>query len=396
MGSAVLARACAAALAIPLAIPVMGATPVAAAPSTPPVTFIEALAAVPAATRALATARQALGQAAARQATVESAATAARTELDAATSTLRETHVAAVRADLAAAQSQATIDAIARTMYTSGGSMPTLVDVMLTADTELGLTRSLVTRQYISTAGDRVVHSAELTELARQQAIASHSAAGVHHDVAGTAVALADSARVAAAVDVRTALATVGEARREHATLMRLTTVDRSDEYGRISKCGDWLTRLLSRSGYEGEDLREAWAIVMRESGGRADAVSATGDLGLFQINTDTWKDEDWFNRKQLLKRKYNSQIAHQLSRGGRTWYSWGLDGHGRPQADAYVKSGWSAERIESHIVVPYIQWYAQYPCRPEYERDSPLPVPELPFDSYGQQAGVRETPGPS
>ena len=120
----------------------MGATPAAAAPSTPPVTFIEALAAVPAATRALATARQALGQAAARQATVESAARAARTELDAATSTLRETHLAAVRADLAAAQSQATIDGIARTMYTSGGSMPTLVDVMLTADTEQGLTRA--------------------------------------------------------------------------------------------------------------------------------------------------------------------------------------------------------------------------------------------------------------
>ena len=70
--------------------------------------------------------------------------------------------------------------------------------------------------------------------------------------------------------------------------------------------------------------------------------------------------------------------------------------GTGGLEPDAYVKSGWSAERIESHIVVPYIQWYAQYPCRPAYERDSPLPVPELPFDSYGQQAGVRETPGPS
>jgi hypothetical protein len=170
---------------------------------------------------------------------------------------------------------------------------------------------------------------------------------------------------------------------------MRMTTVDRSDDYGRVKRCGDWLTRLLSRSGYDGEDLREAWAIVMRESGGRANAVSDTGDLGLFQINTDTWKDEDWFDRKQLLKRKYNSQIAYQLSRGGRSWYSWGLDGHGRPNAGAYVKSGWSPERIDAHIVVPYIQWYAQYPCRPAYERDSALPVPELPFDSFGQQAGV-------
>lgn len=378
--------AAAVAMAVPLAVP-----PAAAAPSSPPVTFIEALAAVPAATRALASARLALGQAMARQVTVTAAAQAAHAALDAATTNLRETHLAAVRADLAVVQSQATIDSIARTMYTSGGTMPTLVDVMLTADTELGLTRSLVTRQYLAAAGDRVVQWAVLTEAARQQAMVHQSSASARRDLAGAAATRADSALAAARSDVSAARAVTEDARAEYRTLMRLTTVDRSDEYGRIRRCGDWLTRLLSRSGYEGEDLREAWAIVMRESGGRADAVSATGDLGLFQINTETWKDEDWFNRKQLLKRKYNSQVAYQLSRGGRTWYSWGLDGHGRPQADAYVKSGWSDERIESHIVVPYIQWYAQYPCRPAYERDVELPVPELPFDSYGQQAGVAE-----
>jgi hypothetical protein len=358
--------------------------------------FIDALAAIPAASRALAEARQELGRAMAREATTESAVDAARAELDAATSTLREAHLAVVRADLAVTQSQATIDDIARAMYTSGGTMPTLVDVMLTADSELGLTRSLVTRQYLAAAGDRVVQWADLTEAARRQVIESHGAASVEHEAAGSALALADSALLEVQDAVSTARAEASDARAEYRTLMRITRVDRSDEYGRIRKCGDWLTRLLSRSGYEGEDLREAWAIVMRESGGREDAVSATGDLGLFQINTATWRDEDWFDRKQLLKRKYNSQIAFELSRGGRTWYSWGLDGHGRPDAGAYVKSGWSDERIESHIIVPYIQWYAQYPCRPAYEGESPLPVPELPFDSYGQQAGVEDSPARS
>lgn len=385
--SGVLASVCAAAVA--LAVPLLVTPQAAAAPSKPPVTFIEALAAVPAATRALESARKELGQAMVRRVTIASAAEAARAELDATSSTLRETHLAAVRADLAAVQAQATIDGLARTMYTSGGSMPSLVEVMLTADTELGLTRSLGTRQYLAAAGDRVVQWADLTEAARQEVIGSHADARGQHDVAGTAVTLADSALASATGDVAVARAAVSDARAEYRVLMRLTRIDRSDEYGRIKRCGDWLTRLLSRSGYEGEDLREAWAIVMRESGGRADAVSPTGDLGLFQINTETWQDEDWFNRKQLLKRTYNSQIAYQLSRGGRTWYSWGLDGHGRPQADAYVKSGWSDERIESHIVVPYIQWYAQYPCRPAYERDVALTVPELPFDSYGQQSGV-------
>jgi Lysozyme like domain len=375
-----------------MAAPYVMAAPAAGAPSAPPVTFIEALAAVPAATRALATARAELGQAVVRRATIEAAAAEARAELDAVTAIARETHLAAVRADAAAAQTQSTIDGIARTMYMSGGALPTLVDVMLTADSEVGLTRSLVTRQYLAAAGDRFVHWDELAEEARDQATRRHESATALVDTARTAVSLAAAAADAADADVDDAQAVVDEARTTYRTLMRMTTVDRSDDYGRISRCGDWLTRLLSRSGYEGEDLREAWAIVMRESGGRADAVSETGDLGLFQINTATWKDEDWFDRKQLLTRRYNSQIAHQLSRGGRSWYSWGLDGHGRPDAGAYVKSGWSDERIDAHIVVPYIQWYAQYPCRPAYERDVGLPVPELPFDSYGQQAGEAAT----
>ncbi len=386
-----LAGVCAAALAV--TAPLLTAAPATAAPSAPPLTFIEALAAVPTATRALAVARQELGQAMVRRAMVESAAASAVARRDAATTNAREIHIAAVRADLAAAQSQATIDGIARTMYTAGGGLPTLVDVMLTADTEVGLTRSLVVRQYLASAGNRIVRWDELTEEARQQAIGSLAVAGAQRDEATTAASLAETAADTASTEVAAAQAAADEARTTYRRLMLLTEVDRSDEYGRIRKCGDWLTRLLSRSGYEGEDLREAWAIVMRESGGREDAVSVTGDLGLFQINTDTWKDEAWFDRKQLLKRRYNSQIAFELSRGGRSWYSWGLDGHGRPNAGAYVKSGWSDERIDSHIVVPYIQWYAQYPCRPAYERETGLPVPELPFDSYGQQAGVADSP---
>ena len=161
-------------------------------------------------------------------------------------------------------------------MYTSGGSMPTLVDVMLTADTELGLTRSLVTRQYLSTVGDRVVHSADLTELARR----AGDRQPCRRRASITTWPVLRSRWPTRPGPPRPPMSGLRWPRSArlagtHATLMKLTTVDRSDEYGRISKCGDWLTRLLSRSGYEGEDLREAWAIVMRESGGREDAVSA-------------------------------------------------------------------------------------------------------------------------
>jgi hypothetical protein len=365
-------------------------------PLGPPSSFIAALAQIPEATKVLASARASMAEARTRAAGVRSVAAAAATRLDQATAVLREASNALVRADDTAAEAQERIDDTARAMYTSGGGAPTLVDVLLTADSELGLARSLVTRQYLASAGARFVAEALQAEEQRRAAAAARAVAAAHRDVEAAAASAAQESARAAEREVAVVRAAVDAARSRHRTLMRMTRVDHSSDYGRIRTCGDWLTRLLSTSGFEGEDLREAWAIVMRESGGREDAVSVTGDLGLFQINTDTWRDQDWFDRDLLLKRKYNSKVAYQLSRGGQTWYSWGLDGHGRPDPGAYEKAGWSAERISSHIVVPYIQWYARYPCRPAYEEDLtgqvPLlsvPTPKGPLQGGGQLPGI-------
>ena len=376
----------------------LAASPAAvAAPSTPPVTFIEALVAVPEATSALAAARLDLQLARVRLATLGPVADSAHIDLDTSTETARMSRSALVRADLALADTQATVDDTARTMYTAGGTAPTLVDVLLTADSELGFSRGLVVREYLASAAEHVVEVDDLAYEDRQRAATRVTGATVERERAATAVAMAEATVAAAAVGVAATETAEADARATYRQLMRMTRVDRSAEYGRIRVCGDWLTRLLSRSGFEGEDLREAWAIVMRESGGRADSVSETGDLGLFQINTRTWKDEDWFDRTLLLKRRYNSQIAFQLSRGGRTWYSWGLDGHGRPDPGAYVKSGWSDQRITSHIVLPYIRWYAEYPCRPAYEGNAPavllLTVPEPPIRTGLRSAGPSTSP---
>jgi Lysozyme like domain len=377
------------------------ATPAAAAPSTPPVTFIEALAAIPDATRELASTRLELRAARSRQGTVRSAAEAAHRDLDDATETARAAHAAVVRADIAAALSQAAIDDAARTMYAAGGAPPTVIDVMLTADSELGLARSLVTRQYLDSVGDRMLVESDRAGRAREWAAVSASGATARREAALARTAAVDASLATVVTDVRAKQAGTDRARGRYRMLMRMTKVDRSEDYGRLKTCGDWLTRLLSRSGFEGEDLREAWAIVMRESGGREDAISRTDDLGLFQINTATWRKQPWFDRELLLTRKYNAQVAHTLSRGGGSWYSWGLDGHGRPDARAYVKSGWSEERIVDSIVMPYVQWYAQYPCRPTYEKDLGLGLPERPLADEGKDgpalqegAGVRPDEG--
>ncbi len=375
-GARIIVAGCAAAVTLVPNAPAFATSSDRPTASIQALTFIEALAAIPAATRAVTTTRTQYQDARARQVLALAARHAADASLGAAHGTVRETGLALALADRAAIRGQDAIDDAARTMYVSGGTAPTLAEVLLTADSSVGFTRSLLTRQYLAAVSRDSVLTKSRAEHARALAASAAAAAAIGRD---EAAALAEAARSEAARTARDVAATqraADRARGRYRDLMRVTRADRSADYGRIKRCGDWLTRLLARSGFEGENLREAWAVVMRESGGRADAVSATDDLGLFQINTETWQDEEWFDRDLLLTKRYNARVSRQLSRGGRTWYSWGLDGHGRPDARAYVKAGWSQERVESHIVIPYIHWYAQYPCRPSYEKDVTLDLP--------------------
>jgi hypothetical protein len=373
------------AAAIAVAGSLASASAAAGAPSAPTPTFIEALAAIPDATRALTAAELAVEEAGVQRAATRAAAIAAEAELSRANQDAREVRLVRTLADRAAQRARDAIDDAARTMYSTGGTVPTLAEVLMTADSQTGFTRSLQTRQYLSSVASDVIRLAESADAQRRQADTVAVVVHEARDRTSAAARVAESTLAEADAALGAARAEEAEARGQYRQLMRITRVDRSADYGRIKQCGDWLTKLLARTGFEGENLREAWAIVMRESGGRADAVSVTNDLGLFQINTATWRKQPWFDRETLLTKRYNATVAHTLSRGGRTWYSWGLDGHGRPDARAYVNAGWSEERIVRSIVMPYVQWYAQYPCRPAYERDLGLGIPERPLADEGK-----------
>ena len=338
--------------------------------------FIVALAQIPRSVEVLAASRVVVRDARAQRDLAVSVAAGVQSSFDAATDTLHEQTLVRTRAELAAAGAQESLDAVARQMYSSGGSAPSLVDVMLTADSEYGLMRSLVTRHYLaSAAGEQVTadiwvqDAATAAEESATQAEYQWGLAADNWRSAATGVASATKNFAAAQVGVVTA-------RKAYRKLMKATEVDHSADYGHIKKCGDWLVRLLSKTGFTGENLREAWAIAMRESGGREDAVSSSNDLGIFQINTATWQDQPWFDREALLTREFNAKIGYLLSQGGTSWYSWGLDGHGRPDAGAYVKSGWTEERIVAKIIDPYVLWYARYPCRPAYETNDWAALP--------------------
>lgn len=104
------------------------------------------------------------------------------------------------------------------------------------------------------------------------------------------------------------------------------------------------LLQMLQRAGFQGERLREAWAIVMRESNGRPGAHNpdrSTGDnsYGLFQINMlGNLGPERLQKFKRFGVQKYedlfdpwkNIQAAAYMSQKGNNWSSWVSPMYGR------------------------------------------------------------------
>ncbi len=98
------------------------------------------------------------------------------------------------------------------------------------------------------------------------------------------------------------------------------------------------LISLLKAVGFEGTNLKEAWAIAKRESNGRPLAYNGnrkTGDnsYGLFQINMIDELGKDrlvLFNEKFGLTTKAglfdpvtNAEITYYMTNGGEDWSSW-------------------------------------------------------------------------
>lgn len=119
------------------------------------------------------------------------------------------------------------------------------------------------------------------------------------------------------------------------------------------SKCKNVLAQRLHRAGFRGNNLREAWAIAMRESGGNPKSISSTRDFGVFQFNEGAWHRVEWWNPKKLLTAEYNIGVAYRMSKGGKTWYPWDIGGKGQHLA-RYTSGGTYAV---------YKKWYRLYPC---------------------------------
>ena len=111
------------------------------------------------------------------------------------------------------------------------------------------------------------------------------------------------------------------------------------------------LVWLLEAVGFEGQDLKEAWAISKKESNGRPLAFNGntlTGDnsYGIFQINMINTLGEDRRTKfdlehnADLFNPVKNAQIAMHMSGGGRDWTSWhiGKDAYTSTSGKHYAK----------------------------------------------------------
>lgn len=116
----------------------------------------------------------------------------------------------------------------------------------------------------------------------------------------------------------------------------------------------------LKQAGFQGESLRQAWAIAQRESGGRPDAFNGnagTGDqsYGLFQINMlgglgpARRKQYGLKSNADLLDPATNARVAYQMSKGGTDFGAWAIG------PNAY--KGAPADAVQR-----YQSWYDKFP----------------------------------
>lgn len=94
------------------------------------------------------------------------------------------------------------------------------------------------------------------------------------------------------------------------------------------------LKDLLKAVGFEGSNLKMAWAVAKKESNGRPLAFNnneKTGDhsFGIFQINMiGELKDHriekfDLNSVSDLFNPVINAEIAYHMTKGGKDWSSW-------------------------------------------------------------------------
>ena len=142
------------------------------------------------------------------------------------------------------------------------------------------------------------------------------------------------------------------------------------DAVGSINYSQVQLVKLLQKAGFHDVGLRMAWAIAMRESGGRASARSpkkgtypnGTYDAGLYQLNSSNYKG--WkIDTKKLYDGMYQAKFVYDKTKNmSKDTLAWGLNPDGTTNA-IYYRSGWSKEEISNYITKPFQKYWKMFPA---------------------------------
>ena len=140
----------------------------------------------------------------------------------------------------------------------------------------------------------------------------------------------------------------------------KMLTLKRYENYTRFDS--KELVAFLRAVGFEGQSLKYAWAIAMKESRGNALSYNGnrnTGDhsYGLFQINMI---DSLGADRRAKLGLAYNAELLNPVVNAQATYYM------------SQKGKNWSAWKGTKNQVVRY--WLSKYPYKAQQAKSKALP----------------------
>ncbi len=128
--------------------------------------------------------------------------------------------------------------------------------------------------------------------------------------------------------------------------------------------CKDQVVAWIKEAGFQGANVRVAWAIAQRESNGNP-GESSWPDLGLMQLNAPSWQGSKYWPA-DIYDPVQNLTAVRKMVRD-MGWQPWGLSvKHGKVSYDFSSYGMWSSWQHQNWIVEPFERYYAQFPkaCR--------------------------------
>lgn len=131
------------------------------------------------------------------------------------------------------------------------------------------------------------------------------------------------------------------------------------------ARCKDQVVHWILEAGFNGADVRVAWAIAQRESNGNPNE-SSYPDLGLMQLNAPSWQGTKYWP-SDVYDPVDNLRSVKKMVRD-KGWQPWGLrvSKGGDISYDFSSYSMWSSWQHQNWIVEPFERYYAQFPKKCE------------------------------